>query len=242
MNEFDPIPNPVEATKPNHMLLWTGVIFSFLLLLISMLLFGVVGRLFHPSAVGYYTGSRIMFWICLGILLVYVYRVEKQPLLLWKDENRSFLFYLAAIPALIGIVFFGSAFVGILLKYLHLGESSKRMSQVIDLFRTNIGLAIFTCLTAAVVEELFFRGYIMPRLKILVKKDYLVVLISSFLFGILHFGYGTVSNVVVPVYIGAVFAVFYLKFRDIKTLIAVHFLWDFMVLMINIIYLKHGKP
>jgi membrane protease YdiL (CAAX protease family) len=40
-------------------------------------------------------------------------------------------------------------------------------------------LLVFTCLTAGITEEIIFRGYLLPRLEILLKNKNLSVIISS---------------------------------------------------------------
>ena len=106
--------------------------------------------------------------------------------------------------------------------------------QILTVFRHDTPLMLFTCVTAGIVEEFVFRGYLMPRLQLLFNRPYITVLVSSLLFGILHVGYGTVAQVVVPIFIGVVFAIHYYHFRNIKILIFCHFFWDIQALLINL--------
>ena len=57
-------------------------------------------------------------------------------------------------------------------------------------------------------EELAIRGYLLPRLELIFNNSWTAILISSVLFGLLHFGYGTIINVIGPFFIGLVFAYF----------------------------------
>jgi membrane protease YdiL (CAAX protease family) len=66
------------------------------------------------------------------------------------------------------------------------------------------------------------------------------ILVSAILFGILHSTYGTIGQVVIPFFIGVVFAVFYKFYSNIKILIICHFMIDFVSLMaMNFIDIKH---
>ena len=88
-------------------------------------------------------------------------------------------------------------------------------------------LMIFACLTAGVVEEYIFRGYLMPRLEILFKHGWLVVILSSVLFGIAHVSSLSLIGVIVPILIGFVFSFHYYKYKNLLVLIIAHFIIDF---------------
>jgi len=224
---------------PSKKTLLAGVIFSFVLFLSIILFFGLVFRPLHLTPENFYWLSRVMFWIGLLILFLYVAKIEKQPFLLWGETKQSFSFYIVSFLAIICTIFFGSIIIALILKLSGVNTNSQKFFQILKVFQHSMPLVIFTCLTAGVVEEFVFRGYLMPRLQLLVKKSWLVIIISSALFGVLHFGYGTVGNVLVPFFIGAVFAVHYNKFRNIRVLMFCHFFWDFMLLLIDVAYYKN---
>uniref|UniRef100_A0AAU6WKY2 CPBP family intramembrane glutamic endopeptidase n=3 Tax=Chryseobacterium TaxID=59732 RepID=A0AAU6WKY2_9FLAO len=117
---------------------------------------------------------------------------------------------------------------------------SSRLVQLSEIFKNNYGLIIFTCLTAGVVEELLMRGYIQPRVEKIYKNRYAGIVVSAVLFGILHSAYGTIGQVVIPCFIGIVFALFYKIYSNIKILILCHIMYDFVsLMMMNILDLKH---
>ncbi|MFV5702790.1 lysostaphin resistance A-like protein [Flavobacterium sp. XS2P12] len=99
------------------------------------------------------------------------------------------------------------------------------------LFKNNIFLILFTSITAGVSEELIFRGYLIPRLEILLKNTRVAILTSSILFGLIHYSYGSLIQIIGPIFIGLVFALHYKKYKNIKILIMCHFLWDLLVLL-----------
>ncbi|MEI7489030.1 MAG: CPBP family intramembrane glutamic endopeptidase, partial [Chryseobacterium sp.] len=117
---------------------------------------------------------------------------------------------------------------------------SDKLIKLQSIFKNNYFLIIFTCLTAGVIEEFLMRGYIQPRIEKIYNSPFLGVAISAILFGILHSTYGTIGQVVGPLFIGIVFAVFYKLYSNIKIIIICHFMFDFVSLMIiNFIDSKH---
>jgi membrane protease YdiL (CAAX protease family) len=113
----------------------------------------------------------------------------------------------------------------------HHEETSSKLLEYVGLFKNNVPLLIFTALTAGVTEELIFRGYMQPRLEKAFNSPVLAIIITSFLFALLHAAYGTVTQFLVPWFIGALFSIFYSKYRNIKILILCHFLVDMLSLL-----------
>ncbi|MEO6126850.1 MAG: CPBP family intramembrane glutamic endopeptidase [Ferruginibacter sp.] len=176
--------------------------------------------------------SRFCFWILLLLLILYTTKIEKQKFLLWPDKRYTSLQYLLSVLAVFA-AFFVSMLIGQLLLSLFVPkEKSVSMLELLNLFRNNKFLLVFTCLTAGVCEELIFRGYILPRLQLIFKNTTAAVVVSSLLFGLLHYRYGTLANMFGPFFIGLVSALYYWKYRNIKVLILCHFLWDLMAILI----------
>jgi membrane protease YdiL (CAAX protease family) len=106
--------------------------------------------------------------------------------------------------------------------------TSDKVEQIRETFRNNPSFGIFTCVTAGVAEEFIFRGYMLPRLEFLLKNRFFSILVSTVIFGLLHFGYGTLLNMIGPFVIGAVFALHYSYFRSLKFLVFFHTFWDLL--------------
>lgn len=94
---------------------------------------------------------------------------------------------------------------------------------------------IFTCFTAGVTEELIFRGYIMTRLSLLFKNNYMPIILSALAFSALHYGYKSLRELIFAFLIGILFGTYYQRYRNIKVLIAAHFMVD----IINVELLTH---
>ena len=184
--------------------------------------------------------SRIAIWVALAILFTYVRQIEKQPLLLWEEKKYSVGYYILSVITTLLVVVVVLIVFSIVWTLLGLKKDSDSLNKIIEIFRHNHFLVLLTCLTAGITEELVFRGYIMPRLQLLFNKTYISVIISSVIFGLIHFGYGTALNMIGPFIIGLVFALHYYKYRNIKILIICHFLWDYIVILLKLNFQPHS--
>ncbi len=210
-----------------------GIIISVVLVFGTLFLNKPMCHLFGLTGKVAFLNSRILFWLCLALLFVYARKIEKQKLLLWTENSYGFNGYLKYTTLLLLTLLGSMLLFSIIFAVLKLPRESSELEKIIRFFDGNLFLIITTCITAGVVEELIFRGYLVPRLELLFKNRYLAIVISSVLFGLLHFGYGTLLNVIGPFVIGLVLAQHYYTYRNIKMIIFVHFLWDFMLLMLK---------
>jgi membrane protease YdiL (CAAX protease family) len=187
--------------------------------------------------------SRILFWSPLLVIFFYARKVEKQKLLIWEERKLAWWEYIISFIAIYVTLVIGVIIIGLILYMLGLQKESDKFVKMLAIFREHQWLIFVTSFTAGVVEELTFRGYLLPRLHALVKSPAVAILLSSVLFGLVHFGYGTIVQVVAPFFIGFVFALYYYKFRNIKILIVCHILWDIMAIYLKLFAesLKDGK-
>ncbi|AZA76850.1 CPBP family intramembrane metalloprotease [Chryseobacterium sp. G0186] len=184
--------------------------------------------------------SRLAIWAVLLVIFLYSCFIEKGPFLLKSEKKYSIAFYIKAVICLYLVCAIGGAFINVLIQFLLQEKFSNKLLQLTSIFKNNYFLIIFTCLTAGIVEEFLMRGYLQPRIEKIYKSSLLGVIISALLFGILHSTYGTIGQVVVPFFIGAIFALFYKQYSNIKILIICHFMFDMVSLMImNFMDFKH---
>lgn len=221
-----------EIQTKNKSLIVGGILFSFFIILAS--LFST--KIFQNSSFSKETVffiSRFSIWI--GLLLIYIYsiKIEKQKFLIWSETKFSVWNYLKSVVQIMFSLLLVLVIFSVLMKIIGLKIESSELLKIVKILKSNFPLLVFTCLTAGITEELIFRAYLIPRLEQILKNNYLAILVSSLLFGSLHFGYGTIYQIIGPILIGLVFAFHYQKFRNIKILIVCHFLWDFMTLMIQ---------
>lgn len=228
---------PAASAKQTQVLFGIGFIIL-LLFTISLTAAQSVLQLFGLTAVNnhVFLTSRLLYWVSLLLLWLYAIKIEKQPLLLWDERKYSVGFYLLSIGGIFLSLIVGMVILQSFLSVARLSKKSTVLSALIVIFKGSHFLLVFTCLTAGVVEELIFRGYLQPRLQIIFKQPYVAIGLNAILFGALHYKYGTVVNVLGPTVIGAVFSYYYWRYKNIKVIILCHFLWDLLslLLLVNI--------
>ncbi len=219
-----------------------GIIITFSVLALVMLYILPITNWFFGTSVLTATKfffTRIVLWSVLPIIYLYTRFIEKGKFLLWKDKKYNFSFYLIAIISLYFICLFGGGFLNMIIVITTQDKISPKLLKLQAIFKNNYPLIIFTCLTAGVVEELLMRGYIQPRIQKIYNNSIIGIVLSSLLFGILHSTYGTLGQVIIPFFIGLVFAIFYKKYYNLKILIVCHFMYDFIsLMMMNFINIK----
>ena len=221
--------------KNDNLFTAIGIIIVLVFLFAINPLFSVLlNRLYNLNESNFLLISRFYYWIVLSVIWQYSLRYENESLLIWRSQKHKLWTYLVSFVVIYVILVLVLNGLKSLLTLFNLYNTSEKFKQALDLFRNNHGLIIFTCLTAAVVEELIFRGYLQPRFTKIFKSKWLAILVTSLLFGLLHFRYLTIINIVGPFLIGIVFSAYYLKFRSIKFLIVFHFIWDLLVIYFQI--------
>ena len=189
-----------------------GMFFSMTVLL-AVLLFSVLFRKLTTDNELVFWLGRLSIWVCLLFIYLFVSQIEKQKFLLWTEIPLNFTEYFKSFFRIIFAIIVGAIIIGLTLKFL--GNDPKQDSkfvEIIQILKNSFPLLVFTCLTAGITEELIFRGYLMPRLQLFFNNNYASIIISSVLFGLMHIGYGTIMQIIGPVFIGFVFAVHYQKY------------------------------
>lgn len=174
--------------------------------------------------------SRIACWVAVLIIYLYARNIEREKLLPWGNKKSNFIFFILSVVAILLALIVASVAISLIEKVIRVPHDSKVMDRIVAAMCGNKPLLLFTCLTAAVTEELMFRGYLMPRLQVLSGKPWLSIVFSSLLFGLAHFGYHDFNHMFFPFIIGLVFAIHYYKYRNLAILITCHFLIDFISL------------
>jgi membrane protease YdiL (CAAX protease family) len=183
-----------------------------------------------PDAWVYFI-NRLLLWAVLLLLFLYTRYVLRQNFLPWENKKRGILFYILSILSMLAILFVGLVLLAMLLNALQFNSVSKNQMERNLIYKNNISLLIFTAFTAGVLEELLFRGYIQPRVERWTQSKLWGILITSTIFGLMHLSYGTMHQVIIPIFFSIVFSSFYSKYRNLKVVIIVHFLWDFISML-----------
>lgn len=208
-----------------------GLLLTLVLLAVCIVGPGFIAHLLHQggiTAVRFFW-SRISFWVLVGILYLYSKKVEQQPLLLWPERKLSAEDTFLSVLAIMLVLFAGAGLLAAVAHYLKLNAHSKAINIILNF---SVPLKLLAVITAAVTEEIIMRGYVMPRLQVFFKSGFWPIAISTIVFGLGHIGYGTVMNVLGPVLIGLIFAIYYHKYRNLKVLIICHFIIDFISIVL----------
>ena len=183
-----------------------------------------------PNAMVYFI-NRLVLWVSLFLLFLYTRYVLRQKFILWEDKKRGILFYVFSIISMLAILFVGLVLIAMLLNALQFNSVANKQLERNLIYKNNLPLFIFTAFTAGVLEELLFRGYIQPRVERWTQSKLLGILITSVIFGFMHMSYGTLHQVLIPIFFSIVFSAFYTKYRNLKVVIIVHFLWDLISML-----------
>lgn len=176
--------------------------------------------------------NRILLWGGLFLFFLYVRYYLRETFLPWKEKNLSFLKTIFSVIVLLVVLFVGSVTLILLIQSMDIPTQNKETAfQGADLLYQSLSLMIFTSFTAAVLEELLFRGYILPTLTKITNSTWMGVVLSSIVFGLVHFSYGTLHQIIIPIYIGGILSIFYTKYRNLKILIICHFIWNLVAFL-----------
>ena len=205
-----------------------GILFGGIVLTLGLLIFFDfwLGRL----QIAYYDKlfySRFIYWGVVVVLLFYAFKIERQPLLLWKEENNTIGFFLLSV-FLLYLSSIGAAIISAIPILLGEHENNAVIKKITALITGHQAMIFFIALTAGVTEELIFRGYLLTRLSQWLKNNVAAVIVSSLLFAALHYKYGSLRELIFTFLIGMIFSIYYIKYRNIKAVIVTHFLIDYI--------------
>lgn len=173
--------------------------------------------------------NRILLWVCLFLFFLYVKYYLKEKFIPWEEQNLSLWKTVVSIIGIIGFLVVGFVVLVLIIQSMDFATQWEGIDDIRKLTLQNLPLLIFTCFTAAVIEEILFRGYILPTLSNITNSVNLGIIISSILFGLMHLSYGTAHQVIIPIYFGIIFSTYYSKFRNLKVVIFCHFIWNLVV-------------
>jgi uncharacterized protein len=165
----------------------------------------------------------------LGILLLaaalvwIVRRGEKLPLTsiglstdrLGRSLVRGFLLAVISLIATVGL-------------YLTLQHFGVQLGKSDGPFHPSMWVVTFAMLRAGIAEEIFYRGYAIERLQTITGNKWLAALVPLAAFAVAHYRQG-LGGIIATFVLGAIFTIFYLRYRDLIGNITGHFLADFVL-------------
>jgi len=220
----------MTESKNKTLIILGGMLLGIVLLFLALL----AGH--FPNYKEHYAWSlfltRICIWLAVAVVFIYAAKIERQPFLPWRDEkHRWWKIVLFALGVAILLILVPSI-INTIFHHFGIPSRSAHGEMAIHTLKANIPLLVFASVTAGVTEELFVRGYMLPRLLNLVKNPALAIIISALVFGIFHIGWGTWIQIIATFWVGIVFGFFYWKFRNLKFLIIFHFCWDMLGVLV----------
>jgi uncharacterized protein len=169
--------------------------------------------------------SRFLIWGVLLLMFLYARQAEMQRFFLWDEESHKISFYLASI-AILYLLIIADNLISYIPYRLGLHEKNIMMHKMQEAMKQYPILLVFTAVTAGITEEFIFRGYMISRLSLFFSNKWLPVVISAMLFASVHLGYHHTGELIFTFLFGIIFGYHYQKYRNIKVLVFVHFLWD----------------
>jgi uncharacterized protein len=166
--------------------------------------------------------SRGLLWFWLLLIWLYIHYIERKPFFLLKEEKHPAWFYFSAVTVLM-VTFFAVNYIPALFSRMQMSLADTHVqAEMMAYQHERPFLLLITAVTAGIVEESIFRGYMLPRLHSLLNKQWAAVLIGAVLYAALHYTYGSWLNMLIPFLIGIVFGFFYLKYRSLTILVIAH--------------------
>jgi membrane protease YdiL (CAAX protease family) len=160
-----------------------------------------------------------------ALLLIIIIKVEKLGLASVGLHNRHWgksllwslglmlICFVALLGCLALLYLFGITYGS--------GEAALQSEQI------SLWTMTLMVLRAGIIEELFYRGYIIERLEKLTGNWVAFILLPTLIFALFHYKQG-VGGILISFVLGLIFAVYYWKTRDLKATIVAHFLVDFI--------------
>lgn len=168
---------------------------------------------------------KVSYWILVLILFVYAGVVEKGRLLLWKESKLSLKGYLFSVALVFAVVLSVLLILTPLINKFVIHEVSINSAE-----RLSTAVFIFSAFTAAVTEELIFRGFLQPRMQGIFKDYRIAISGSAIIFGLAHVTHGNFFQMIHPFIIGLLFSIYYYKRRSIIVLVICHLIIDLVLI------------
>jgi hypothetical protein len=176
--------------------------------------------------------SRLFYWGTALYLYFYALRLERQPLLIVKENKTTIGFFVGSVLVLY-LLSIAAAIASAFPILFGIRDDLSVIKMLARILKGHYWLTVFVAFTAGVTEELIFRGYILTRLLQLTKNPVVAIVISSLMFSAMHYKYNSLHELIFAFLIGIIFSVYYLKYKNIRSIFLVHFLIDLISMTIS---------
>lgn len=180
------------------------------------------------SDAGQFVAVLVLRWIALALLLVFVFAVERRPPGSVGIRSARWIHILATIGLSVAtvVVAYGVYFA---LQGDQVDESTQTGQIITSLPFVQL---IHLVVNAAVVEELFYRGFLIERLVDLTKRPWLACAISYVLFVGGHIpGSGLTATLTLTAIASLTLVGLYLWRRNVLLCVCAHLIFDAPILL-----------
>lgn len=184
--------------------------------------------LLAPSAGAFesmFTSALVLRWVAVAALIFFVLKIEKLPLSsvgIKKPAKKDFLLMISLGLALM--------IVTMIIYSIFKFDTNTQTGQIVTTLSVLGKLHLI--LNAAIVEELFFRGFLIERANNILRNIWLAGFLSFILFVVSHIEGSGVLHSLLPVALGTiVFVILYIKRRNLFTCIGAHAISNLIMLL-----------
>ena len=176
------------------------------------------------------------------LLLLYIIKIQKN--LKFKDFGIRMIKINDVLKSLLVYSGIYLTIIPIIILFIVLPETGQKIFEAgyrwhLQKF-SQIPLAILFCITTGYSEEIFFRSYLLTRLKQLGSSPAVAITVSSLLFAMGHLYQGYTGYIVAALQ-GVYFSIIFLKKKNIHLTALAHSLYNFTVLFSSL-FIKISLP
>ncbi len=149
--------------------------------------------------------------------------------LYFTKKNIGYSILIGSSSALIILFFLGLIFY-ILIQIGYTPPDNPLSENIAEAL--TVPLVILIPLLSSISEEIFFRGFLQPKLMGLT-TPLIGIILTSILFGFAHLAYHNPLQIVIPFFIGLIFGLLLIKTKNILAPISAHYLFNFIQLALT---------
>ncbi|MBS1525209.1 MAG: CPBP family intramembrane metalloprotease, partial [Bacteroidetes bacterium] len=181
--------SPNLKEKPANRIMLTGIAIAVIAPLVLTELLRLTG-LSYPDKLFY---SRFLYWGDALFVTIYAYRAEKLKPLMWDEKKLGIGAFILSVFVLY-LLAIGCSIISKIPSVFGWHEDYDAVKKLAMAMKGNTFLMVFSAATAGFTEEFIFRGYILTRLSLMFRNDFLPILVSAFLFSALHYRYFSIGE------------------------------------------------
>jgi len=203
---FNVLPS-IQNQETEQMISVGGIFFEIFLLIIQLVI--VIATLILIPVLWYLLVNKISIKDSL-----------KKMRLTFENIDIAFLWGFVSVILIFGIIFVIELFL------IYLGFNPEDMGNLQDLEYLFSPVTLFLLISIQpIAEEIFFRGFLLEKIEGFAGKN-IAIASTSILFGVAHMSYGDLYPVLIPIFIGAIFAIIVIKTKSLYSSIIAHVIFN----------------